>query len=128
MLETVIVLPLLLLLLFALVEFGIMFGRYLMVNNAAREGARNAIVYRQDCNVAQVESDVIGTVQSYTNALGVSIPAGDVSVAGQCTGGGAASTVGVNLPFTFEVLPGIATGIGPVINLQGTSVMRNEGP
>jgi Flp pilus assembly protein TadG len=128
MLETVIVLPLVLLLLFGLIEFGIMFGRWLMVNNAAREGARQAIVFRQNCSTAQVESDVIATVQAYTDALGVSLPGSGISVNGQCAGGGSASTVSVTLPFTFEVLPGLATGIGPTISLIGSSVMRNEGP
>ena len=128
MLETLIVLPLLLLLLFGLVEFGILFGRWLALNNAAREGARQAIVFRQNCAAAQVETDVVNAVQAYAQGLGLAIPASDITVNGQCTGGGAASTVGVTLPYTFGVLPGLAKGIGPTINLQSSSVMRNEGP
>ncbi len=127
MLEMVIVLPFLLLLLFSLVEFGIMFGRYLVVNNAAREGARTAIVYRTDCNAATVENEVVTTVQNYTSALGLSIPIGDISAAGLCGGPGSQSTVTVTLPFTFQVLPGIAASIGPTIDLTTASAMRNEG-
>jgi Flp pilus assembly protein TadG len=127
MLEMVIVLPLLLLLLFALVEFGILFGRWLVVNNAAREGAREAIVFRTGCDPTSVENDVVATVQSYGSSLGLSIPASDIGVSGTCGGPGTTSTVTVTSPFTFQTLPGIATSIGPTINLTSSSVMRNEG-
>jgi Flp pilus assembly protein TadG len=127
MLEMVIVLPLLLLLLFALVEFGLLFGRWLVVNNAAREGAREAILFRADCDPAAVESQVISTVQSYTSSLGLSILAGDISVDGVCGGTGSMSTVAVTLPFNFQVLGAIAPSIGPTVNLPASSAMRNEG-
>ena len=127
MLEMAIVLPFLLLLIFSMVEFGIMFGRYLVVNNAAREGARTAIVYRNDCDLTTVENEVVATVQGYSAALGLAIPASDINSTGLCTGAGSASTVTVTLPFTFQVLPGIAPSIGPTIDLSSASVMRNEG-
>ena len=127
MLEMVIVLPFLLLLLFSLVEFGIMFGRYLIVNNAAREGARTAIVHRADCEVATVEGEVIATVQGYSSALGLAIPDGDISSSGLCGAAGSQSTVSITLPYTFQVLSGIAPSIGPTIDLSTASVMRNEG-
>lgn len=128
MLEMVIVLPLLLLLLFALVEFGILFGRWIMVNNAAREGARHAVLFRPECDPAQVEDEVAAVVQNYASALGVSLPASGVTVAGQCSGAGLTSTVNVTLPFTFRVVSALAGGLSPTIDLTGVSVMRNEGP
>ena len=46
MVEMVFVLPLLLLLVFAIAEFGLMFNRWLTLSNAVREGARGGVVYR----------------------------------------------------------------------------------
>ena len=42
MLEMIIVLPVLLLVLFGILEMGLAFARYQVVSNAAREGAREA--------------------------------------------------------------------------------------
>lgn len=44
LIELAIVLPLLMLLFAAVVDFGLMFQRYLVVTNAAREGARIAVL------------------------------------------------------------------------------------
>jgi hypothetical protein len=46
MLEMVIVAPVLLLLLFAIAEFGIAFAQWQTLSNAAREGARVGVVFR----------------------------------------------------------------------------------
>jgi Flp pilus assembly protein TadG len=127
MLEMVIVLPLLLLVLFALAEFGILFGRWLIVNNATREGAREAVVFRADCDATSVETDVVSTVQNYASALGITITSSNVGVAGLCGGPGSDSTVNVTLPFAFQVLPGIAPSIGTNLDLTSSSTMRNEG-
>jgi Flp pilus assembly protein TadG len=127
MLEMVIVLPLLLLLLFALAEFGIMLGQFLMVNNAAREGARTAIVFRQNCDATTVEAEVVAAVQAYASMLGLTIPATDISSSGLCAGSGSDASVTVNFSYDFDVLPGIAPSIGTMVNLTGASVMRNEG-
>jgi Flp pilus assembly protein TadG len=48
MTEFVLVLPLLALLLFAVIQFGILFNHYLTVTDAARAGARRGAVSRQD--------------------------------------------------------------------------------
>jgi Flp pilus assembly protein TadG len=127
MVETVIVLPLVLLLLFALVEFGVLFGRWLVVNNAAREGAREAVLFRPNCDPSAAETEVLATVQSYASSMGLSIPDSDINVDGVCAGPGSTSTVNVTLPFTFQVLPGIAPSISSTINLPASSAMRNEG-
>ena len=127
MLEMVIVLPVLLLMLFALAEFGLAFGRWITINNAAREGAREAILFRSDCVVAQVEADVRAQVQTYTGTLGLSVPDSDITVTGVCGGAGSDSAVTLTVPFNFQVLPGIAPSLGTSLDLVGASVMRNEG-
>jgi Flp pilus assembly protein TadG len=127
MLEMVVVLPLLLLLVFALVEFGIAFGRWLAINNAAREGARDAVLFRTDCDPATVEAEVIATVQAYTSNLGLTVPASAISVTGQCAGPGTDSTVSVTVQYAFQTLSGIAPSLGTSLTLSASSVMRNEG-
>jgi Flp pilus assembly protein TadG len=127
MLEAVIVLPLLLMLLFAIAEFGIMFGRYQMLSNAAREGARTAVVFRSSCTAATVEAEVRDRVKFYVQPLGITLADADIAVTGVCGAPSTSSSVTVDFEHPFVALPGLAPSVGPTINLVGTSVMRNEG-
>jgi Flp pilus assembly protein TadG len=127
MVEMVIILPLLFMLLFALVEFSVLFGRWQMLSNAAREGARTAVVFRSDCNTATVEAEVRQRVKDYAVPLGITLSDGDISVAGVCGASDTSSSVDVVFPHTFRVLPNFAKSVSPSITLVGRSVMRNEG-
>ena len=127
MVEFVIILPVLLMLVFAIIEFGVLFGRWQTVSNAAREGARTAVVYRTGCNSASVESEVRARVKDYASPLGITIADGDIAISGVCGDSTTSSTVTVTYPYSFEVLPNFATTVSPSINLVGNSVMRNEG-
>ena len=127
MVEMVIVLPLLLMLLFGTIEFGVLFGRWQTLTNAAREGARTAVVFRSPCNSATVETEVRNRVKNYASELGLAIADGDISVVGECGGANSVSAVNVSFAHTFHVLPGFATSVSPTINLIGKSTMRNEG-
>jgi hypothetical protein len=69
--ETVIVLPLLLMLLYGIIEMSLVLSRWQAVSNAAREGARTAIVFRSTCDVATVEAAVRQRVRDYTQPLGI---------------------------------------------------------
>ncbi len=92
MVEMVFVLPLLLLLVFAIAQFGLMFSRWLTLSNAVREGAREGVAFRGlvcPAAAATVEANVRDKVVTYANAGGVGISAADVNVAGAC---GAAGT------------------------------------
>lgn len=51
MVELALILPVLLLLLFGCIEFGSIFGAYLMVNNLARDGARYGVVGHTDAQI-----------------------------------------------------------------------------
>jgi Flp pilus assembly protein TadG len=127
MVEFVIILPLLLTMLFALAEFGVVFGRYQTLTNAAREGARTAVVYRANCVVANVETEVRTRVKNYASPLGVALSDGDITVNGVCGAKDTSSTVIVNFNHPFVVLPNFSAGVGPTLALQARSVMRNEG-
>jgi Flp pilus assembly protein TadG len=123
MVEMVFVTPLLLMLLFGIAEFGVAFGQWQTLSNAVREGARAGVVFRLPCNGGDVQADIASAVTTAAASMGISSPI--TSSSGECTGSGTPLTVSATVPYTFQVLPGLA-GIPANINLVGTSVMRNE--
>ena len=127
MVEMAIIAPLLLMLVFAIAEFGVMFGRWQNLSNAAREGARNAVVFRTNCVQAAVETEVRDVVKSYAASLGMTVANGDITVTGACGGPNTNSVVNVTHTHSFGVLPNFAKSMSSAINLVGTSTMRNEG-
>ena len=127
MVEMVIILPLLFMLVFAVVEFSVLFGRWQTLSNAAREGARTAVVFRRNCDTATVEAEVRQRVKNYAAPLGMTLSDGDISVSGVCGASDTSSSVNVVFPHTFRVLPNFAESVSSTINLIGSSVMRNEG-
>jgi Flp pilus assembly protein TadG len=125
--ETVIVLPVLLLVLFAMTEFSVVFARWQTVSNAAREGARTAIVFRAPCVVADVESEVRQRVRDYASTAGITLTDAQIDIQGTCGAANTNSRVNVTAPYRFRVVGAMAPSLSPTINTVGTSVMRNEG-
>ena len=79
LIEMALVLPLLLLIIMGIIDFGFMFREMNVVTNAAREGARTGILPAYD------DADVIARVQQYMGAAGISVtcvppPSGDCIV------------------------------------------------
>ena len=66
MTEFALVLPVLALILFAVIQFGIVFNNYITLTDATRAGARKAAVSRQDPNR---DSDVVSAVRSSASDL-----------------------------------------------------------
>jgi Flp pilus assembly protein TadG len=112
--EMAIVLPIFILLIMGIMDFGFMFQRYEVVINAAREGARLASAGTH--SNASVET----RVQNYLTTSGLTGTAtaqvGDTSMTVQGVAV-ATKTVTVNYPSDFLFLPGS-------VNLQGVAVMR----
>jgi len=127
MVEMVIILPLLCMILFAIAEFSVLFGRWQTLSNAAREGARTAIVFRGGCNAATVEAEVRQRVKDYASPLGMSLADGDISVIGACGASTTSATVTATFQHNFRILPNFAGTVGPMVPLVGSSTMRNEG-
>lgn len=127
MVETVIVLPVLLMVLFAVVEFSLAFSRWQVLTNAAREGARTAVVFRRNCVASDVESAVRQRVKDYAAPIGIVLTDADISVSGVCGGADSNATVSVSSPYQFQVLSAFAPSLSPTIDTVGSSVMRNEG-
>lgn len=126
LIEFAIVVPILLLLISGIVDFGMMFRTYEAVTNAAREGARVGVL------PGYAPADVQTRVDAYLGAAGLTGPRTvnvvNVPVA---TGAGTftARSVTVTYTYTFVVLGGIAPLFGGsfgTIPLQAISAMRVE--
>ncbi len=144
MVEFAIVLPLLLIITFGIIEFGLIMYDKAMITNASREGARSGIVARYAIVGAdsvydpmteneirdKVNAYLGGINSNYLTSLGAlaqattsaswdpSLPTG--------TSSGAYLTVTVSYPYTFLVLPKFVTALTGQINLAATTVMRME--
>ncbi len=123
MLEMVIVLPFLLLVLFGILEMGLAFARYQVVANAAREGAREATLFRINCDTGDVSNEVNAAIARFGGQFGMAAADLDTTVTGACSVG--ETTVRVTYKHKFISLPSLG-GVPSVVNLVGESVMRNE--
>ncbi len=132
--EFALVLPVLMVILFGIIEFGFIMYDKAIVTNASREAARRGIVYSEDAGaVTQVPDDEVkNTARNYCASYLVSLGTGTVNVlpppivTGNCAVPGSSRTVTVNYPYTFLLLPNFAKILPPVITLSGTTVMRCE--
>jgi|SRR5436190_15758221 len=132
LLEMAFTLPLLLLISIGILEFGRAFQTWQILTNAAREGARVAVLPGMD------DSMVTARVQEYVQA-GVLDPSATTQVTIQRSvaisyGSGTASgsKVIVSYPFKFMVLNGVAklvatnTTLGSDFTMAASATMRNE--
>lgn len=119
--EFALLLPLLVILLFGIIEFGIALYRQAILTNASREGARVGIVQSTPpITTAQINA----AIDIYLTSAGIT--PGNVTrtiIPGATTG--APVRVTLVLPYTYAVLPGL-TGITPNINLTAWTEMRHE--
>ncbi len=123
--EMAIVLPLLLLLVFAIGEFGVAFTHWNSLTNATREGAREGVVFRNPCVAGTIETLIDTTVESFANSSGLDGADITTTAVGACTGTGTQLSVTSTTPYDYIVLDAFL-GFAPTIILSARSVMRNE--
>ena len=130
LIEFALVLPLLLLVVLGIAEFGFVFMRFEAVNNAAREGARLAVL------PGYANIDVQNRVVAYANVSGApGMTTANVAVANTTVTVAAGVTVNckrvtVTYTYTYQFLNGIAGLFGTsytTIPMTGVSEMRTEG-
>jgi len=133
-LETALTLPLLLLVSVSIFEFGRAYQTWQVLTNAAREGARVAILPGQTVgNVqARVRQYMTSGQLANTGSASVSVNQG-ASISIGATGTASASIVTVNYPFSFMVLQPVAQLVvsgstlgGAPFTLTASAEMRNE--
>ena len=128
LLETAITLPLVLLVAVSIFEFGRAYQTWQVLTNAAREGARIAVL--PDYTDSQVRS----TVSAYMTSgrLPAASSAAIDVVRTVPFGAATASRVTVNYPFSFMVLNPVArlvagsSTLGAPLTMQASALMRNE--
>jgi Flp pilus assembly protein TadG len=121
------VFPLFLFVMLGIMDFGLLFQRYQVVTNAAREGARVAVLPGYDAD------DVSTRVEQYLEAAGLDPDAATIApdneavpVGEQCI---SVQQVTVTYPHAFSFVGGIAGLFGDALGaseLQVTSEMRSE--
>jgi hypothetical protein len=132
LIEFALVLPLLLLVSLGIIDFGLLFQRYQVVTNAAREGARVAIL------PSYGDADVVTRVNQYLTAGGLTGAHDPPTIGhppptragGQCV---AVTSVTVRYPYGYSFVGGIAayfgaSGLENRTSLRATAEMRNELP
>ena len=124
---------LLFLLLFGIIEFSVALFDKATITNAAREGARQGILFHPEPRDLGAEDAAIeDVVNNYAAAYLISLggPA-QMVIDIQRPGGGTFSVgdeliVTVSYPYQFLIIPGFIGGLGGGINLSSTAVMRAE--
>jgi Flp pilus assembly protein TadG len=130
--EAAITIPLLLLVSAGIFEFGRAYQTWQVITNAAREGARVAVL--PSATSAAVQQRVrdymqAGQLSRWSTASITVDSAATLTVGGSTT---SASRVTVDYPFTFVVLQPIArlitpsTTLGSAMTMSAQALMRNE--
>jgi Flp pilus assembly protein TadG len=128
--EFAIVLPLLMMVLFGIIEFSIAFYDKAMITNASREGARAGIVLKPAPRDAATEDTEVENKVNYYLAgklitLGTAnTPVVAINREGFSTGDSLTVTVTYN--YDYYVLPGFVAGITGPVTLDATTVMNME--
>jgi Flp pilus assembly protein TadG len=132
LLEAAITIPILLLIAVGIFEFGRAFQTWQIITNAAREGARIAVL--PDPTPGIVEQRVrdymqAGQLPRYGTASVVVNRSASITVNGVAA---SASQVTIDYPFNFMVLQPVArlvtpgTSLGSALTMRAEAVMRNE--
>ncbi|MDH4317090.1 MAG: pilus assembly protein [Desulfobulbaceae bacterium] len=128
--EFALILPLLLFILFGIIEFGVVLFDKAVVTNASREGARAGIVHVHQSQVSDEEIDtvVMAYAQNYLISLGSPLNEVTMDPPDRSEGN---LTVTVRYIYDFLVLPDIAAlipgaGFDGTIELVGRTIMRME--
>lgn len=128
LIETAITLPLVVLVSVAIFEFGRAYQTWQVLTNAAREGARVAVLE------AYTDTQVTDIVRNYlTGGRLPNASSASIQVARNVPfGSQTASRVTVNYPFQFMVLGPVArlvqrtSTMGAPLTMQSSALMRNE--
>jgi Flp pilus assembly protein TadG len=127
LIEFALTLPILMVVLLGVIEFGFIFKEYEAVTNAAREGARLAVLPS-----GYTDADIEARANDYLTAAGLDTvvvtvgPATEEAVGALCV---TTRTVTVPYPHTIAFLGGMVTLVGgslDPITLTGTAKMRTE--
>ncbi len=132
--EFALILPLLVVLVFGIIEFSILFYNKAMITNASREGARAGIVY--DFPNRPDDTLIAGVVTAYcgNHLISFGDPTQTPSTTVMRVGSGTGSDLNVTVEYDYDflVLPNFLriffsnSDMGDRIRIRATTVMRLE--
>ena len=129
LIEAAVTIPMILLISVGIFEFGRAYQTWQVLTNAAREGARMAVID------GPTDADVRARVNSYLTGGGLTSLSADKILVNRTVpfnGTATASQVTVNYPFSFMVLNPVVRLVRPTSTLGGSitmssaTLMRNE--
>lgn len=116
--EFSILLPLLLLLLMGIFEFGLMLNSYLTIHNSAREGARLGIVAGSDSEISELITNISPNIDTGNLTVNITPPEGSRKSGGTLT---------VEIKYNYQVtIPIISNILSGVVVLKAQTSMRIE--
>ena len=124
--EFALVLPVLIMLVFGIVEFSLLLYDKQVITNASREGARRGII-SQSPRVS--DGEIISVINTYCSTYLISFGAVSpptISIVRAGTSFGNNLTVTVAYTYNFLLLPNFVAGIAGGKNLNATTVMKME--
>ena len=117
--ETALVLPILLLILTGIIDFGLLFNNYLVVSNASREGARRAAVGSTNTQITAV----VHSVAASLDISKITITITPDQAANRSTG----VSVAVEVKYEYSMITPIIAAIVPgPFQLKTSTTMRCE--
>lgn len=122
--EFALLLPVLLTILFGIIEFGMIMYSREVVTNASREGARAGIVQGPP---KRTEAEIIAIANAYLTNTGINPADVTFTVAGEGLSNPNTLTVAATYPYNFLIpyIPAV-TGIPNPLILTAQTVMRHE--
>lgn len=124
--EFAIILPVLVLLIFGIIELSFAIYDKTMITHASREGARAGIVFKVP---PVTDAEIVNVVNTYlgSNLITFGAPA-TATVTVTRAGFNAGDELKVSVSYTYRtfVLPRLMTGFGPTFNMVGETTMRME--
>ena len=133
--EFAIVLPVLVILIFGMIEFSLLFYNKAMLTNACREGARSGIVFRADASGDRwplTDPEIQAVVRNYSQDYMINfgpdnLTDDDISIDRSVgTAPGDPLTVSATYHYDFLVLPGLIDTLTGGLDITARSVMRIE--
>lgn len=122
--EFAIILPVLLLILFGIIEFGMLMYSRALLTNASREGARAGIVQGPP---KRTEAEIIAIARAYFSGTGINSNNVTITVTGELLASPNNLTVNASYPYNFLIpyFP-MAVGLPNPLTLTAQTVMKHE--
>jgi Flp pilus assembly protein TadG len=132
-LEFAAVVPIFLLVVMGIVDFGVGLKSWIQVTNAAREAARYGAIY---CSAGEIDGTPVADLvvqRAIDSATGLALDASQVSVSSNCDAGHSTESVIVSIDYDYKLISPIGGmmsflggGIPSTIALSASADMRME--